>query len=88
MTIDDADKDHSLEMCGGDPVVSGNAGSSDGEQEVPLGSHMCPETCLFTTEKHRGSELLPNLPYFGQNSKSIEKNKSLITALRIKNNNM
>lgn len=55
LSLDDADG-RSLEMCGGDPVISCNAGSGYGEQEVPHGSHMCPETCLYTAEKHRGSE--------------------------------
>lgn len=56
LSLDDADEeDRSMEMCGGDPVISCNTG--DGEQEVPLGSHMCPETCLYTAEKHRGYEI-------------------------------
>ncbi|XP_044232589.1 uncharacterized protein LOC122999612 [Thunnus albacares] len=49
----DADEDHSLEMCGGDPVVSCIVGSHDGEQEVPFGSHLCQEASVYTAEKHR-----------------------------------
>ncbi|KAM7368220.1 hypothetical protein PAMP_014461 [Pampus punctatissimus] len=47
---DEADEDRSLEMCGGDPVVSCIAGSRDGEQEVPFGNHLCQEA---SAEKHR-----------------------------------
>ncbi|KAA8583292.1 uncharacterized protein LOC116706167 [Etheostoma spectabile] len=47
-----ADEDCSLELCGGDPVVSCSSGSGDGEQEVPLGSHPCQETSMYTAEKH------------------------------------
>ncbi|XP_037606213.1 uncharacterized protein LOC119476756 isoform X1 [Sebastes umbrosus] len=52
-TSDDADEDRSLEMCGGDPVVACTSGSCDGEQEVPLGSHLCQETSMYTAEKHK-----------------------------------
>ncbi|TMS12413.1 hypothetical protein E3U43_017371 [Larimichthys crocea] len=48
---DDADED--LDMCGGDPVVSCTSGSVNGEQEVPLGSHVCQESSMHTAEKHR-----------------------------------
>ncbi|XP_034756015.1 uncharacterized protein LOC117961451 [Etheostoma cragini] len=48
----DADEDCILEMCGGDPVVSCSSGSGDGEQEVPLGSHLCQKTSMYTAEKH------------------------------------
>ncbi|XP_033505232.2 uncharacterized protein LOC117271207 [Epinephelus lanceolatus] len=47
----DANEDHSLEMCGGDPVVSFTSGSGDGEQEVPLGSQLCQETSMYTAEE-------------------------------------
>ncbi|KAL7388607.1 hypothetical protein ABVT39_017408 [Epinephelus coioides] len=51
----DANEDHSLEMCGGDPVVSFTSGSGDGEQEVPLGSQLCQETSVYTVEEqHKG----------------------------------
>ncbi|XP_055362350.1 uncharacterized protein LOC114849161 isoform X2 [Betta splendens] len=51
-STDNADEDHSMEMCGGDPVISCKAG--DDEQEVPLGSHMKHETCQDTAEKQGG----------------------------------
>ncbi|KAF3702599.1 hypothetical protein EXN66_Car018287 [Channa argus] len=46
------DEDCSLEACKGDPVDSSIAGSCDGEQEVPLSSNSCPETSMYTAEKH------------------------------------
>ncbi|KAG8011118.1 hypothetical protein GBF38_005782 [Nibea albiflora] len=49
---DDADED--LDMCGGDPAVSCTSGSGNGEQEVPLGSHVCQESSMHTAEKHSG----------------------------------
>ncbi|GAA6233930.1 RAD51-associated protein 2-like [Lates japonicus] len=48
-SLDDTDDS----LCGGDPVVCRTTGSCDGEQEVPLGSHMCQETSVYTSEKHR-----------------------------------
>ncbi|TDH00108.1 hypothetical protein EPR50_G00183960 [Perca flavescens] len=48
---DDADEDCSMEICGGDPVVSCSSGSGNGEQEVPLGSHLCQKTSMYTPEK-------------------------------------
>ncbi|XP_044026347.1 uncharacterized protein LOC122863691 [Siniperca chuatsi] len=50
---DDADEDRSLDMCGGDPVVSCTSFGGDGEQEVPYGSHLCQEASMNTAEKHR-----------------------------------
>ncbi|KAK2856527.1 hypothetical protein Q5P01_005262 [Channa striata] len=50
---EDVDEDRSLEVCEGDPVVSYIAGSCDGEQEVPHGSHSCPKTSMYTPEKQR-----------------------------------
>nr|XP_020443820.1 uncharacterized protein LOC109952866 isoform X2 [Monopterus albus] len=53
-TTDDADEECRLEMCEGVPMdCCTAAGSCDGEQEVPLGSHMCPETSVKAAEKHR-----------------------------------
>ncbi|XP_034999335.1 uncharacterized protein LOC118099147 [Hippoglossus stenolepis] len=51
--LDDAEEDSSLEMSGGDPVVSCTSGSCDGEQEVPFGSHTSQETSMDTAEKHK-----------------------------------
>ncbi|XP_071334740.1 uncharacterized protein [Trachinotus anak] len=51
-STDDADEDSGLEMCCGDPVVSCSTGSCGGEQEVPLGSHVCQETSESTAERH------------------------------------
>ncbi|XP_059213208.1 uncharacterized protein LOC131991718 isoform X2 [Centropristis striata] len=51
---DDANEDRRLEQGGGDSVVSFTSGSCDGEQEVPLGSHLCQETSVYTSEKHKG----------------------------------
>nr|XP_046229507.1 uncharacterized protein LOC124050745 [Scatophagus argus]XP_046229508.1 uncharacterized protein LOC124050745 [Scatophagus argus] len=45
--------DHSLDTCGGDPVVSCTPGSGDGEQEVPLSSRLSQEESVYTAEKHR-----------------------------------
>ncbi|XP_034555382.1 uncharacterized protein LOC117824101 [Notolabrus celidotus] len=48
---DDAEDVRSLDVCGGDPVVSCAPSSGDGEQEVPLGS--CQDKSMFTAEKHK-----------------------------------
>ncbi|KAJ4928799.1 hypothetical protein JOQ06_004424 [Pogonophryne albipinna] len=50
---DDADEAGSLEMCGGDAVVSRPSGPWDGEQEVPLGSHLGQETSMRPAEKQK-----------------------------------
>ncbi|KAF7231384.1 uncharacterized protein [Nothobranchius furzeri] len=47
---DKAVEDHSLEMCGVDPVASFLNASSDGEQEVPLNRKVCQHKS--TKEKH------------------------------------
>lgn len=52
--LDDADGDRSLDMCGGDPVLSCTSGGGDGEQEVPLGSRLCQGASVSTAEKNRG----------------------------------
>ncbi|CAJ1077285.1 uncharacterized protein LOC117824101 [Xyrichtys novacula] len=48
---EDADEVHSLDLCGGDQIVSRTHGSGDGEQEVPLSS--CQEVSMDAAEKHR-----------------------------------
>lgn len=53
-SLDDGDEDRCLEMCSGDPAVSREAGSGDGEQEVPLGSPMCPKKTIYASEKPKG----------------------------------
>ncbi|KAM4521794.1 uncharacterized protein PAE49_001769 [Odontesthes bonariensis] len=50
---DEADEDHSMEMCGGDPVVSLTAVRSAGEQEVPLDRYPSWEASKDTAEKDR-----------------------------------
>ncbi|XP_019947108.2 uncharacterized protein [Paralichthys olivaceus] len=55
-SLDDVEEDSSLELSGGDPVVSCTSGSCDGEQEVPLGSHTSQETSMDTAEKHKELE--------------------------------
>ncbi|XP_029281248.1 uncharacterized protein LOC115003547 [Cottoperca gobio] len=52
---DDADEAGSLEMCGGDAVVSCTSGIGGGEQEVPLGSHLCQDTSMYTAENQKES---------------------------------
>lgn len=51
---DNADEDGGLDMYGGDPVLPRAAGSSDGEQEVPLGSDLCQGASISTAKKKKG----------------------------------
>lgn len=69
--LDDADED--LDMCGGDPVVSCTSGSVNGEQEVPLGSHVCQESSMHTAEKHRGL-------YFFSSKQTVQQKKHTISS--------
>ncbi|KAK5853276.1 hypothetical protein PBY51_007078 [Eleginops maclovinus] len=50
---EDVDEAGSLEMCGGGAVVSCPSGPGDGEQEVPLGSHLCQETFKRPAEEQK-----------------------------------
>lgn len=69
--LDDADED--LDMCGGDPVVSCTSGSVNGEQEVPLGSHVCQESSMHTAEKHRGL-------YFFSSKQTVQQKKTYFSS--------
>lgn len=52
---DDADEDPGLDMYGGDPVLPPAPGSSsDGEQEVPLGSDRCQGASTATAKNKKG----------------------------------
>lgn len=52
---DKAEEDPGLDMYGGDPVLPPVPGSSsDGEQEVPLGSDPCQGASNTPTKKKKG----------------------------------
>lgn len=55
LCADKAEEDPGLDMYGGDPVLPPVPGSSsDGEQEVPLGSDSCQGASTFTAKKKKG----------------------------------
>jgi len=62
--LDEADEDLSMEMCGGDPVVSLTAVRSEGEQEVPLDRYTSWEASKDMAEKDRGSVLSSFLLFY------------------------
>lgn len=52
LSLDEADGEHSLDLCEPDLVLNSTPASGDSEQEVPCGTHR--ETSTSMTKKHRG----------------------------------
>lgn len=48
------EKHHKLDIGGGDPLVSRTSRTGEDKQEVPLGSQLCLEPSINTSEQHRG----------------------------------